>query len=109
MAETERVIYRDEDQNTGYVVTVDLKWDQKRVEDLYCVSLVMNPELRSIRDLGEKDLGLLKKLEGVRGMLAKKYNVDESKIRAFFHYQPTYYWFVGGEREGIQIEKRELG
>ena len=61
-SETERIIFEDSDPETGFVLLPDIKWDGKQVESLYVCAIVQNRNIKSIRDLNEKHLPLLKNL-----------------------------------------------
>lgn len=90
--EVERIIYENPDPNTGFIIAPDFKWTGKQVEDLYCLAIVHKRGIKSLRDLNQSHLPLLYNLlnEGRRA-IRDKYGLAESKIRAYFHYQPSYY------------------
>ncbi|VDN30964.1 unnamed protein product [Gongylonema pulchrum] len=91
-AEVERIIFEDLDPHNGFLLAPDLKWDGKQLENLYVQAIVRRRGIRSIRDLTANDLPLLNNIRE-KGYLAirEKYGIDEHQIRAYFHYQPTYY------------------
>jgi len=62
------------------------------MEDLYLIGIVHEKNLKSIRSLRKHHLPLLKKLwrDGTDAISAR-YGVPRSQIRAYFHYQPSYY------------------
>jgi len=90
--ESERIIYEDEDEESGYILLPDLKWDTHQIEDLHVIAIVNNRNITSIRDLTATHLPLLKKIMN-KGMdtISKKYGVPSTQIRAYFHYYPSYY------------------
>ncbi|KAI5477564.1 scavenger mRNA-decapping enzyme DcpS [Pseudohyphozyma bogoriensis] len=94
VSEAENVIYRDEDPETGFVLTPDLKWDQTNMSSLYLLVLTQSRSIKSMRDLRPSHLPLLKKIrkEAERAAIAK-YGIDKGELRMFVHYQPTYYHF----------------
>jgi m7GpppX diphosphatase len=59
-AETERIVYEDEDPETGFVLLPDLKWDGENKESLYLVAIVRKLDIRSLRDLTAQHLPLLR-------------------------------------------------
>ncbi|GAA6048423.1 hypothetical protein JCM3770_003751 [Rhodotorula araucariae] len=93
-AEAENVLYRDDDPETGFVLTPDLKWDQKTMSALYLLVLSQDRTIRSLRDLRPRHLALLRKIrqEGER-VAMERYGIGEGELRFFLHYQPTYYHF----------------
>lgn len=59
-SETERVIFEDKDPEVGFTLIPDLKWNAKQIVDLYCLALVRPRGIKSLRDLTQKHLPLLK-------------------------------------------------
>ena len=90
--ETERHVYEDYDPETGFILTPDLKWSGKNMEDLYCLAIVHKKGLKSVRDLTREHLPLLRKLlYEAPAAIESKFGVPASQLRIYFHYQPTYY------------------
>ncbi|CAK4198095.1 unnamed protein product [Aphanomyces euteiches] len=94
-SETEKIILEDLDPATGFVLLPDTKWNPPfNVENLYCLALVMDKSIRSVRDLRAEHLALLRNLRDKSlALICEKYNVAKSSIRCFVHYQPSYYHF----------------
>ncbi|GAA5844423.1 hypothetical protein JCM9279_006296 [Rhodotorula babjevae] len=93
-AESENVLYRDDDPETGFVLTPDLKWDQKTMSALYLLVLSQDRAIRSLRDLRPQHLPLLRKIRQESERVAvERYGIDKGELRFFVHYQPTYYHF----------------
>jgi len=91
-SEAERIVYEDLDKDTGFVLLPDLKWDCKQVEDLYMVAIVQRRDIRSIRDLNDKHLPLLRNLQSsCLKAIEEKYKVTSHQLKAYIHYQPSYY------------------
>uniref|UniRef100_A0AAV1V5X7 m7GpppX diphosphatase n=1 Tax=Peronospora matthiolae TaxID=2874970 RepID=A0AAV1V5X7_9STRA len=92
-SETERIIYEDTHPYNGFVLLPDFKWsDQSKLESLYCLAIVHDRSLRSLRDLTGAHLKLLRNIRNAcLNILREKYGVNASSIRAYLHYQPTYY------------------
>ncbi|BDA50605.1 m7GpppX diphosphatase [Coccomyxa sp. Obi] len=91
-AEVERLIFEDDDLTTGFVLHPDMKWDQKHVEGLYCIAIVHRRDVRSLRDLRQEHLPLLRNMrrKGVQA-LVERYGIREDELRVYIHYQPSYY------------------
>ncbi|SCV69829.1 BQ2448_1223 [Microbotryum intermedium] len=94
ISEAEHVILRDDDPDTGFVLTPDLKWDKKTMSSLYLVVLVQTRAIQSLRDLRPHHLPLLTKIRRECEKVAvERYGIEEGELRFFIHYQPTYYYF----------------
>ncbi|TXT08842.1 hypothetical protein VHUM_02970 [Vanrija humicola] len=92
--EADRVLFRDEDPATGFVLTPDLKWDGETLSALYLTALVQTREIRSIRDLTREHIPLLCRIEEqAYATAAERYGVEKGQLRLFVHYQPSYYHF----------------
>ena len=61
-AEVERVVFEDNDPETGFVLLPDLKWDQKQIENLYLVAIGHRQGIKSLRDLDRSHLPLLRNI-----------------------------------------------
>ncbi|GAA5910478.1 uncharacterized protein JCM6883_003021 [Sporobolomyces salmoneus] len=93
-AEAENVLFRDDDPKNGFVLTPDLKWDQKTMTSLYLLVLTQDRSIRSLRDLTPAHLPLLRNIRQASEKAAiEKYGIDKGELRFFVHYQPTYYHF----------------
>ncbi|KAF2346969.1 HIT-like domain, partial [Trinorchestia longiramus] len=62
VSEVDRVILRDADPETGFVLLPDLKWTGEQLSDLYCQAIVNRRDLASIRDLTGDCLPLLRNI-----------------------------------------------
>lgn len=60
--EHERIVFEDDDAKTGFVLLPDLKWNGKQTEDLYLLAIVHPKGIKSLRDLRENHLPLLKNI-----------------------------------------------
>ncbi|VDN06903.1 unnamed protein product [Thelazia callipaeda] len=91
-AEVERIIFEDQDPNNGFLLLPDMKWDGKELSNLYVLAIIRRKGIKSLRDLTGNDLPLL---ENVRqksyAAIKEKYGLTEHEIRAYFHYQPSFY------------------
>ncbi|CAI5746713.1 unnamed protein product [Peronospora destructor] len=92
-SETERIIYEDTDPCNGFMLLPDFKWsDPSKLESLYCLAIVHDRRLRSLRDLTGAHLKLLRNVRDASlQALSEKFGVSASSIRMYLHYQPTYY------------------
>ncbi|KJH40381.1 scavenger mRNA decapping enzyme [Dictyocaulus viviparus] len=98
-SEADRIIFEDPDPYNGFILSPDIKWDGKSIENLYLLAMIHRKGVRSIRvivakisDLTADDLPLLENLRS-HGLSAirEKYGVRPDQIRIYFHYQPSFY------------------
>ena len=57
--ESERIIFEDNDAETGFILLPDMKWNAKQVEDLYVIAIAHPHNIKSLRDLSPAHLPLL--------------------------------------------------
>lgn len=90
--ESERIVFEDADDDKGFVLIPDLKWDGLNVKKMYLVAIVRKRGIKSIRDLTGEHLPLLRNVKeaGCRA-IKSKYGVDADKLQTYLHYQPSYY------------------
>ena len=90
--EAERIIFEDKDPETGFILAPDFKWNGESTSDLYCLAIIHQRGLKSLRDLRASHLPLLLNIrqEAVRAVSAK-YGLEASQVRCYLHYQPSYY------------------
>ncbi|XP_012260651.2 m7GpppX diphosphatase [Athalia rosae] len=113
-AEQERIVFEDLDPITGFVLIPDLKWDGS-LETLYLLAIPMQRGIKSIRDLNDLHLPLLKNIRdsGTKA-ISTKYGVPTSQLRIYFHYQPSFYHlhihftYLKYDAPGIFTEKAHL-
>ncbi len=96
--EAERVLFKDEDEDLGFVHVLDYRWDGRQLHELHSLALARHPSLTCLRDLRGHHVPMLKKmLEQGRRSLVEKYGgegenpLTEDKLIAYFHYPPTFY------------------
>ncbi|XP_050680229.1 m7GpppX diphosphatase [Leptidea sinapis] len=114
-SEQDRVVYNNKCEKEGFVLVPDLKWDGLNKESLYLLAIVRQRNIKSLRDLDEIHLPLLKRVrdEGKKAIL-EKYNVPGSQLRIYLHYQPSFYHlhihftYLRHEAPGIYAEKSHL-
>ncbi|XP_026324530.1 m7GpppX diphosphatase [Hyposmocoma kahamanoa] len=113
--EQDRVIYDNKCEKEGFLIVPDLKWDGVTKETLYLLAIVRRRGIKSLRDLNETHLPLLKRVrdEGKKAIL-EKYNIPGTQLRIYLHYQPSYYHlhihftYLRHEAPGIYAEKSHL-
>ncbi|GLC42651.1 hypothetical protein PLESTB_001123800 [Pleodorina starrii] len=92
--EVERLIFEDPDPELGFMLHPDFKWDQKQVDQLYCLAIVHRRDVSCLRALDDTHLPML---ENVRDKGCKaihdKYGVPPASLRVFVHYHPSYWHF----------------
>ncbi|EJU06124.1 scavenger mRNA decapping enzyme [Dacryopinax primogenitus] len=74
-----------------HVLLPDMKWDQNP-SSLYLTGIFRDPSLRSIRDLWNKHVGMLKDIRAdARRVVKERWDVEPGELRIYFHYLPSYY------------------
>lgn len=70
----------------------DLKWDGS-LETLYLLAIPTLRGIKSIRDLDDSHLPLLRNIrdEGTKAIFNKYKGLPESQLRIYLHYQPSFY------------------
>ena len=112
-AEQDKIIYEDQNNDTGFVLVNDIRWDGQS-DTLKLIALSVK-KIRSIRELNATHLPLLKNIRdaGTREII-KKFNIPPSQLRIYLHYQPSYYHlhvhfaYLMFETPGIFVEKAHL-
>ncbi|GLD93858.1 hypothetical protein PINS_up002463 [Pythium insidiosum] len=93
--ESERIIMEDSDPKSGFILIPDFKWsDTSNLESIYCLAIVHDRSIRSLRDLRGNHLAMLRNLRDKSlEALHAQFGVSPSAFRIYVHYQPTYYHF----------------
>nr|XP_022910498.1 m7GpppX diphosphatase [Onthophagus taurus] len=113
--EADRIIYEDSDPKIGFVLLPDLKWNGTTLDNLYLIAIVKVRGLKSLRDLTEEHLPLLRNVmtNGSKA-IEDKYGLPKSQLRIYLHYQPSYYHlhihfsYLRHEAPGILAERAHL-
>ncbi|CDK26380.1 unnamed protein product [Kuraishia capsulata CBS 1993] len=95
-AEAERVVYRNDDREKGFVLVPDMKWDGTTLDTLYICAIVLREDIASIRDLKREHVNWLNGMQDeIKAGVAKYYGnkIKGDELRIFVHYQPSYYHF----------------
>ena len=113
--EADTIVYEDLGPDEGFVLLPDYKWNGKQLEDLYLICIVRRRDIKSIRDLTPDHVPMLKRIwSECTEAIKRKYDLDPSRMRAYFHYQPSYYHLhihfsnVDFQAPGINVEKAHL-
>ena len=93
--EAERIVFEDADERDGFVLLPDMKWDGTNADNLYLLAIVRRHGVRSLRDLtAQEHLSMLLNVERkALEAIESRYKVKASKLRAYIHYQPSFYHF----------------
>lgn len=97
----------------GFILLPDFKWDGKNPETFYALAIVHQLDLKSLRLLTAKHLPLLQNIQtkGI-GAVKEKFGLDETQLRIYVHYQPSFYHFhihftaLKYEAPGTHCERR---
>lgn len=93
-AEQDRVLYQEEDPQTGFVIVLDTKWDEQNMDQLYVLAIAENRSLHSVRDLRAEHIPMLRKIKTVAAAQIKtKYGIDEDQLLFHIHYLPSFFQF----------------
>jgi len=93
--EAEKILFEIEGDEYGFILSPDMKWDNVTLDSLYLLAIVHRRDIKSLRDLNQTHLPLLKNLRyKLLEFVPKRYpSVGPDELRLFVHYQPTYYHF----------------
>jgi hypothetical protein len=61
-AEVERLLFEDPDEQLGFMLHPDMKWDQTQMNGLYCLAICHRRDVRSLRDLNASHLPMLRNI-----------------------------------------------
>ncbi|KAF3291390.1 hypothetical protein TWF970_000604 [Orbilia oligospora] len=93
-AESEKIVYEDEDKEVGFILLPDLKWDLVTMTSLYLSVIVHRTDIRSIRDFTPAHIPFLSSLRHkVLTAVSSKYSLPGDLLKIYVHYQPSYYHF----------------
>lgn len=91
--ESERIIFEDPDPINGFILLPDMKWDGK-IDNLYALAIVNQKNILSLRSLNGEHVSLLENIRNkCYAALEEKFGIKREKIRAYVHYQPSFYHF----------------
>lgn len=76
-------------ETPDFFLLPNFKWNRK-IKDLYLLTIFKDKALRSIRDLNFNHIDLLEKTKSiVLDYVSKKFHLHRSHVRCFFHYYPS--------------------
>lgn len=84
--EQENVIFRNDD----FIICKDITWTDTNPINFYILGFPFK-NLKSIRDLRQIDITLLKNMKKEMIKYANKYKLKEEHLYFFFHYHPSFY------------------
>ena len=113
--ETERIVYEDTDNKIGFILLPDLKWDGRNLDTLYLLALTHQRGLKSLRDLTDEHLPLLRNIRTKVGTeIERKYGIPAAQLRLYIHYQPSFYHLhvhvnpIRNDAPGIWCDKSHM-
>lgn len=94
-SEQDRVLFRKDGEQDGFVILPDHKWDQRSMSSLYLLALVKRRDIKSLRDLNGSHLLMLKELRDIIRRETPRIfpSVSADQLRLYVHYLPTYFYF----------------
>ncbi|EIN09161.1 scavenger mRNA decapping enzyme [Punctularia strigosozonata HHB-11173 SS5] len=94
VSEADKILYRDTNPSHGFVLLPDMKWDLRTISSLYLVAIANSPEIRSLRSLQKRHIGMLRSVKREADRIVKsRWGLGKGALRFFIHYQPSYYHF----------------
>ncbi|KAG8234304.1 hypothetical protein J437_LFUL013044, partial [Ladona fulva] len=91
-----RVIYQspNKDDKDGFLMIKGFRWDGVNLYNLHVLAIVYRPGILSLRDLRGDHLSLLQNIFCIgKEQIIRKYGVEESQLRIFVQYQPSFFHF----------------
>lgn len=85
-SEEDLVLYR----NSNFVIVKDIIWKNPDNSDFYILA-IPTLHIKTIRDLNQSHILMLKEIKNKCIMIASKYGIPETKLYFYFHYHPSYY------------------
>jgi m7GpppX diphosphatase len=87
-SEQDSILHRDEQ----CIVIPTYMWDGKNVDKLQLLCIPMDRSLRCIRSLNSTHIPLLEHMKRTTiSIIKNKYDIDETCLKMFFHYDPSTY------------------
>ncbi len=77
-------------RNQEMVLCKDIVWKEDNLNQFYLLG-IPTKKIKTIRDLTQHDIPLLKNLKEKAIEIAKEYGINKNKLYMFFHYHPSYY------------------
>jgi diadenosine tetraphosphate (Ap4A) HIT family hydrolase len=77
-----------------FVLLPHYNWTQETIEHLHCLAFTRRQDILTIRDLSDKEIPLLKKInEKATKAIQEYFGVYECNLRAYIHYIPSIFQF----------------
>lgn len=77
-------------RNQEMVLCKDIVWKENNPSQFYLLG-IPTKKIKTIRDLTQHDIPLLKNLKERAIEIATQYGINKNKLYMFFHYHPSYY------------------
>ena len=77
-------------RNQEMVLCKDIVWKESNSNQFYLLG-IPTKKIKTIRDLTQHDIPLLKNLKEKAIDIAKQFGINKNKLYMFFHYHPSYY------------------
>jgi m7GpppX diphosphatase len=85
ITETDKVLHTDD----KFMLLPDLRWNGD-VSKLYCLAIVRQRDIFSIRELSADHVPLLEHMKNTSlDIIEKQFNVKKENLRMYFHYHPS--------------------
>lgn len=85
-SEESKILYRCNE----FVICKDIIWTSNHPNEFYILAIPTMP-LKTIRDLSQEHIPLLKNIKSKVIEIANEYNLNANNLYMFFHYHPSYY------------------
>ena len=91
--EVEKIIFEDPDPETGFILAPNHRWSVKSdPKFLRCLAIIRQRGVKSLRDLRASHSPLLRNMmEKVVAAINRRFGLQPSQLRCYFHYQPSHY------------------
>lgn len=91
-AQQSNVVYR----TSEYVLIRDQVWNTNdldiNINELHMLALISDKRLSSVREIKQNDLDMLVRIKNDSIIkIQEKYNLDQEKMKVYFHYTPSTY------------------
>lgn len=82
----EGILYQDNE----FIMFPPAKWDMKDMKTFHMLAFVKDFSIRSMRDLNGSHINLLENILNIGSKeIAKKYGIQQDKLKIYVHYPPT--------------------
>jgi len=79
-------------ENDQFLLVPDTKWDKRSLDELWCLAIVRNSNLRTVRDLGQDQLEELREIQNISlKQIHSKYDLNPNQIVGFIQYLPSFF------------------